>query len=234
MSDKEADRLVRAMLEDDEITKEETSLLSSRLEHLPLALAQAAAYVQENSISIGDYIKLLDEVTLALWIQIKKRNPVASEFLALICLFNRQAIPKCFVTDYYNQRRLSEIDRSEEGGTKVTKVTSALGALPGIPRLRQNAIPRNVAVDDCPRRWPEESRSPEAEVIDAIGVLKAFSFISEGKNQNLDMHRLVQLTMRKWLLTEQEMAVFADWALFTVLKAYPPGEFENRESKPIA
>ncbi|KAK7416237.1 hypothetical protein QQX98_005308 [Neonectria punicea] len=258
MSDNEADQLMRAMLEDDKITKEETSLLSSRVEHLPPALAQAASYVQENSISIGDYIKLLDESDPSFvdrlsepfeavgrdsetprsltetWIvsfkQIDRCNSLASEFLALMCLFHRQAIPKDFVTNYYNQTRLAETDRSEKAVTKVTKaVVRARKAFRVIRYFRQNAIPKNVAVDDCPRRWPEESVSPEAEVIEAIGVLKAFSFISEGKNQDLDMHRLVQLTMRKWLVSEQKITVYADWALFTVSDAYPPGEFENRE-----
>lgn len=44
----------------------ETLHLFSKLEHLPLALAQAALFIQENGISIGDYIQLLDESDSAL------------------------------------------------------------------------------------------------------------------------------------------------------------------------
>ncbi|WYZ43714.1 hypothetical protein EsH8_VII_000150 [Colletotrichum jinshuiense] len=61
VDESEAQELIRAKLDDDDISPEDLSLLSSRLEFLPLALAQAAAYILENSMSVIDYIQLLDE-----------------------------------------------------------------------------------------------------------------------------------------------------------------------------
>lgn len=118
MTDTEAHQMVCAILEDDSISLEEASLLSSRLECLPLALAQAVAFIVENSISISEYVRLLDEsdsslvdrlsepfeaigrdsntphALTATWIisfeQIERRHLFASEVLSLVSLFDRQ------------------------------------------------------------------------------------------------------------------------------------------------
>ncbi|EWZ78435.1 hypothetical protein FOWG_17299 [Fusarium oxysporum f. sp. lycopersici MN25] len=211
MTDGEANLLMRTILEDDGISIEETSLLTTRLEHLPLALAQAAAFIQENSISISRYIQLLHESDIALvdrlsepfetvgrdsdtphavtatWIisfeQIEKQDRFTGQVLSLISLFDRQAIPREFITYYWQKERVSEVDKS----------------------------------------------SQEARVTKALGTLKAFCFVSEAKDESLDMHRLVQLVARKWLAIKGKMAEFAQQALKTVSSAFPYGQFETRE-----
>jgi hypothetical protein len=128
MTNGEADRLMRVILEDDEVSTEETSLLAARLEHLPLALAQAAAFIHENAITINDYIRLLDESNDALvdclsesfetvgrdsdtphavtatWIvsfeQIEQQDTFTGKELSLLSLFHRQAIPRGFIVNY--------------------------------------------------------------------------------------------------------------------------------------
>uniref|UniRef100_A0A8H7K6B6 ORC1/DEAH AAA+ ATPase domain-containing protein n=1 Tax=Bionectria ochroleuca TaxID=29856 RepID=A0A8H7K6B6_BIOOC len=116
MNDNEAHLLLHAILEDEEISADETSLLSSRLEHLPLALVQAAAFIQENAIPLSEYIQLLDDsdaafvdhlsepfetvgrdsrtphAVTATWIisfnQIQRRNPFESDILSFISFFH--------------------------------------------------------------------------------------------------------------------------------------------------
>jgi hypothetical protein len=66
MAETEACKLLRGLLQNDKVFVGEASALSSRLECLPLALAQAAAFIQENSISVGNYIELPDEGDSAL------------------------------------------------------------------------------------------------------------------------------------------------------------------------
>ncbi|KAK2666295.1 hypothetical protein RAB80_017952 [Fusarium oxysporum f. sp. vasinfectum] len=211
MTNHEADRLIHSILEDDEISVEETSLLAARLEHLPLALVQAAAFIQENTISIGRYVQLLDESGIALvdclsepfetvgrdsdtphavtatWIisfeQIERQDSFAGEVLSLMCLLDRQAIPRNFIVDYWQKERVLEA---------------------GEP-------------------------SQEAKITKALGTLKAFCFISEAKDETLDIHRLVQLVARKWLMIKGRMTEFAQYALKTVSDAYPFGQFETRE-----
>lgn len=115
MNDNEAHSLLYAILEDEGISADKTSLLSSRLEHLPLALVQAAAFIQENAIPLSEYIQLLDEsdsafvdclsepfetvgrdskiphAVTATWIisfnQIQRRNPLESDILSFISFF---------------------------------------------------------------------------------------------------------------------------------------------------
>ncbi|ORY63100.1 uncharacterized protein BCR38DRAFT_410062 [Pseudomassariella vexata] len=213
MSNDEADQLLRSMLEEEVniISTEETLLLSSRLENLPLALAQAAAFILENDILINDYVQLLSEsdsrlvdclsepfeavgrdsgtphALTATWIissfeQIERQNAFASDVLSLLSLFDRQAIPKIFINNYYLQRT------------------------------------------------PQESEASQAAAVTkALGILKAFSFIKESKHQSVDMHRLVQMVTRKWLVNSRRMTEFAQQALRIVSNTYPYGKHESKE-----
>ncbi|KAH7146450.1 hypothetical protein EDB81DRAFT_651198, partial [Dactylonectria macrodidyma] len=209
MTGDEIHQLLCVMLDDTSISLDDTLTLSSQLEHLPLALAQAAAFIIENSISINDYVHLLGEgdsslvgrlsepfeavgrdsntphALTATWVisfeQIKKQHAFAGEILSLISLFDRQAIPKDFVLDYYrNQRPDNPVD------------------------------------------------SETAAVLRATGVLQAFSFKIRGKDESIDIHRLVQLVTRKCLAITGRMAEFAWHALRTVSDTYPSGKFETR------
>jgi hypothetical protein len=211
MTSHETNELIRTMLENSDIPDEEISGLATRLENLPLALAQAASFIHENGITIDDYIVLLDTSDIALveclsepfetigrdsetphavtatWIisfeQIEKQDRFTGEVLSLISLLDRQAIPREFVANYWQREKVAEADES----------------------------------------------SQELRITKALGTLKAFCFISEAKDHSLDMHRLVQLVARKWLVIKREMAKFAQHALKTVSDAYPYGQFETRE-----
>ncbi|KAL7793636.1 hypothetical protein V8C37DRAFT_103220 [Trichoderma ceciliae] len=209
MTDSEAYRLVKAILPNG-ISKTETSALSSRLEHLPLALAQATSYIQGNGISISDYINLLDEsdsgfvdqlsepfetvgrdsetphAVTATWIisfrQVERNQVLASDILYFMSLLHCQAIPRVFLEKYYRQRTQEQTD----GGMS-------------------------------------------AALTKALGTLKAFCFISEGKDRDVDMHRLVQLVTRKWLISNGRMAEFTEYAIEIMSALYPYGKFETRE-----
>ncbi|KAK1984988.1 hypothetical protein LZ30DRAFT_709881 [Colletotrichum cereale] len=208
MDNSETQQLIHALLEDD-IPAEDTFLLSTRLEHLPMALAQAAAFIHENGISVKTYIQLLDKsdsnlvallsepfeaigrdsatphALTATWIisfnQIQQQSVLASEILSMVSLLDRQAIPQEFIARYC--------------GTHS-----------------------NLAL-----------QTDVAAVIKALGTLKAFSFISEAQNGTIDTHRLVQLATRKWLSNQGKLAKFAKHALETVSDLFPYGEYESRQ-----
>ncbi|KAM0272873.1 hypothetical protein ACHAQH_008539, partial [Verticillium albo-atrum] len=169
MNEDEAVSLLRARLEDADPTPPELSALTARLEFLPLALIQAAAFIQENCVTIEKYLQLLDRssqsvVTLLseefeadgrdsetpravteTWIisfeQIREQNAFAGELLSLMGFFDRQAIAAEFLAFYSHQH---DGDRDEIEMTK------------------------------------------------ALGVLKAFSLVTEANDQTFDIHRLVQ------------------------------------------
>jgi tetratricopeptide (TPR) repeat protein len=216
MDQEESIQLISKRLEDDGLDTKQTSLLAARLDYLPLALAQAAAFIQENSTTILKYIQLLDHgdhslvellsqpfedegrdssvpnAVTATWIvsfkQINQQYPYAGDLLSLMSLFDRQGIPTSLLT-YHQEKGQSQQDDQQE----------RLGGSGGAVELEK-----------------------------ALGVLKAFSFISESEVQeNLNMHRLTQLVMRKWLKSEGKAQKWGEIALCNLSALFPVGEQKN-------
>jgi tetratricopeptide (TPR) repeat protein len=211
MTESECHDLMQKILSDQQLSNDKTSLLSLRLEYLPLALTQAASFIQENCISINAYVQLLDEsdsafvdqlsepfettgrdsetphAVTATWIisfeQIERQQALTSDILSFLSLFHFQAIPKEFVEDYCQRRDLKQI----EGNTS-------------------------------------------AIMMKALGTLKAFCLVSEGKDKTITMHRLVQLVMRKWLINRGKMTKFTEYAIETMSATYPYGIFETHDT----
>lgn len=133
MDDKESQQLLRAGLGSwaSDINTQEIDDLASRLEHLPLALAQAAAFMEANTMGVGEYLDMLrdsDQAVVDLlsedfetvgrdrlapravaetWMlsfeQIKRQSPLAAELLSLMSFFDRQAIPVEFLVSNSTQ-----------------------------------------------------------------------------------------------------------------------------------
>jgi tetratricopeptide (TPR) repeat protein len=206
MDESESKELLERKLDEEEIDPDDLPTLSSRLEHLPLALVQAAAFMQEKCVSVRKYLELLDKSNQDLvdllskdfetagrdsetpravtetWIlsfdQIQQQNTFAGELLALMGLLERHAIPLEFLSSYSMQQSEQEV-------------------------------------------------RGELQLTEALGVLKAFSFVVEDKDHGLDMHRLVQLVTRKWLVKKGMIGHFAGQALMAVSHCYPFGNYEN-------
>ena len=207
MDEGESTQLLREKLKSDGLDAADLSRLASRLEHLPLALAQAAAFIEETIITVDKYLQLLEKgdqhlvdllteefetlgrdsgtphAVVETWIlsfeQIRQQDVLAGELLSLMSLFDRQAIPRKFLSDYGERQ--------------------------------QTQAPRG-----------------ERQQVKALGMLKAFSLITEDKGNCFDMHRLVQLVTRRWLEREGAMHQFAEQALLVVSQNYPYGKHETR------
>src|SRR5580700_5628156 len=54
----DAEILLRSKLPDDEISQEDANEINEALDYLPLAITQAAAYLDQNSITIAEYLRL--------------------------------------------------------------------------------------------------------------------------------------------------------------------------------
>jgi hypothetical protein len=150
--------------------QDKPTTLLAQLTYLPLAIVQAAAYINENDITLEEYISLLAEQeedvidllseefedkgryrdvknpVATTWLisfeQIRQRDPFAADYLSFMACVDAKDIP--------------------------------LSLLP-----------------------PGQSRKKET---DAIGTLKAYSFITKRPaDLAVDIHRLVQLATRNWL-----------------------------------
>ncbi|PNP86251.1 hypothetical protein FNYG_00479 [Fusarium nygamai] len=208
MSDQEACQLLRQGIRQEDESEEDLLQLSSRLEFLPLALVQAAAFIQENSITVKEYLELLDgsendlvdllneefetvgrdadtpHAVAQTWMlsfqQIERQHPFASELLSLMCLFDRQKIPLDFV-DFHARENLP-------AGTNT-----------------------------------------KLQLVKALGMLKAFCFIRPEKGGDHSMHRLIQLVTRTWLVRKGSIAEFTRHAFSAVSDFYPYADFDNPE-----
>ncbi|VTT84040.1 unnamed protein product [Fusarium fujikuroi] len=208
MDEIEASQLLRQGLHQEDESEKDLLQLSSRLEFLPLALVQAAAFIQENSITVSEYLGLLDgsaddlidllneefetvgrdsdtpRAVAQTWMlsfhQIERQYIFASELLSLMCLFDRQRIPLEFL-DFYARENL-----------------------------------------------PAGSNT-KLQLVKALGILKAFCFIRAEKAGDHTMHRLIQLVTRNWLVRKGSIAEFTRHAFLSVSDFYPYAQFEDTE-----
>lgn len=204
----------RALLErklgQDAVASEEVCQeLVEELEGVPLALVQAAAFINEQSIGIQQYldfyrssetskINLLSEdfedvvrtaqdsksPIAATWIisfeTIKRRDPIAAAILSRMCIMDSHALP-----------------------------ISLLG-----------------------------SRDRPEDFIKALGTLQAFSMITPRKievdingthEKTFDLHRLVRLSMRNWLKLHEQLDFWMAATLKTLSQRYP--DLESTEGQ---
>jgi tetratricopeptide (TPR) repeat protein len=177
----------------------DAKILLKELTYLPLAIVQAAAYINENSITLGHYLSLLNEqeesviellseefeddwrypsvknpVTTT-WLisfeQIRRRDPLASDYLSFMACIDRKDIP-------------------------------------------QSLLPDGAALK---------------KKIEAIGTLKAYSFIiKRSEAMVFDLHRLVHLATRNWLQKEGAFSRWIEAAIDRLNDLFPEGEHQNR------
>ncbi|EJP60972.1 protein kinase subdomain-containing protein [Beauveria bassiana ARSEF 2860] len=177
----------------------EGQALIKALCHLPLAIVQAAAYIDANESSFEMYLDLLNEqeedvvkllseefgdegsygtvkdpvatTWLISFTQIRRSDPVAVEYLSLMSCFDPKDIPRSLLP-------------------------------------------------------PGKSRKEEA---DALGTLTAYAFVSrQPATAFLDMHRLVHLAMRNWLKREKTFILWMHKAVTRLDAVFPAGDHESR------
>ncbi|KAH8745706.1 kinase subdomain-containing protein, partial [Hyaloscypha sp. PMI_1271] len=162
----------------------DTKALLKELTYLPLAIVQAAAYINESGITFADYLLLLadqeEEVIDLLseefedngryysvknpvamtWLisfeQIRHRDPLAANYLSFMCCINPKDIPQSL--------------------------------LPAGPSQKNET--------------------------DALGTLDAYSFvIRRSADSALDIHRLVHLATRNWLRNKELITQWTEMAI---------------------
>jgi tetratricopeptide (TPR) repeat protein len=179
--------------------EDDVKSLLKLLTYLPLAIVQAASYINQNNESLATYISLLtdqEEEVIGLlsehfeddsryrdvknpvamtWLisfeQIRVRDPLAAEFLSFIACVDSKDVP--------------------------------LSLLPPGPSRR--------------------------EEINALGTLNAYAFVSKRQaDSSLDVHRLVHLATRNWLRREKSLVRWAEIAVNRLDDVFPDGEHQNR------
>jgi tetratricopeptide (TPR) repeat protein len=206
--------------------------LAAALDHMPLALAQAGAYIKQRGsrYSVGCYLARLkrsersqtslltsaskelrrdeeaqDSIILTWQISfdhIRATRPSAADLLSVMSMYNYQGIPEYLL----------------HTGVSAIRAGTRPASGPDIVEHDSNVSSR--ASDD------EDSQGDDFE--DDILTLENFHFISTMfSNTAFEMHRLVQLATRVWLRSH---GLYNEWARKGVERldeALPSGEHGN-------
>ena len=168
---------------------------------LPLAIVQAAAFINENEISISSYIALYedgeDQAIELLSEDFEDRgryrdkdmkNPIATTWLIS---FNQINLQDRHAVDYLSFMSCLVLQR--------------------IPKSLLPPTPSKI------------------KMIAAMGTLTAYSFITKREiEQSFDLHRLVHLATRNWLRTTQSLAAWTKRTLSRLADVFPSGDHKNR------
>jgi tetratricopeptide (TPR) repeat protein len=187
--------LVRKTLDVEDIQKDDIRDLVALLDYLPLALVQAAAYIQENSLSVKKYISIL-----------KAGNRHVVELLSEnFEAFGRDteipnAVAATWMISFDHIRRIRP---------------RAAGLLSLMAFLDRLDIPQDFLLD-------QDEDPLDGAFVKACADLKAFSLITETPaGGNFNVHRLIQMITHKWLYDHGEVELWAGKALQIVSSKYP-------------
>jgi tetratricopeptide (TPR) repeat protein len=201
MNEDVAIQLLQKCLPDQDFVKHEqdAKALLGQLTYLPLAIVQAAAYINENGIALAEYLLLLEDQEEDVIDLLSEnfeddgrycnvKNPVATTWL-----ISFEEIRYC---DPLAAEFLSFI------------------ACVDLKDVLQSLLP------------PGPSRKKE---IDAIGTLDAYSFISRRPaDLALDIHRLVHLATRSWLRKKGLLTQWTERAVTRLEDVFPDNDHQNR------
>ena len=201
MSPAEAQELLESRQDKDRGSsdRDQSEDLFEALGYLPLAIAQAAAYIDENHITISQYLKMFDTSDSELqdllseglgdlrrdsqshnsiiktwklsFDLICKQKPLAAEILSLMAVLDRQGISESLLRDASDR---------------------------------------------------------EIDFRTALGTLISFSLIkAEMNGAGYGLHRLVQLAIQKWLEIQNTIGNWQKKALVVVANSFPFSGFET-------
>jgi tetratricopeptide (TPR) repeat protein len=195
--------ILKEALQQKELLKNNNKTISllKQLAFLPLAITQAAAYIRSNEITLADYIALLKEQE--------------SDVIELLS------------EDFGDDGRYENIQNPV--------ATTWLILFQQIRRLNPLAADylsfmACVNPRDIPRSLLPKAPSKKKK-IDAIGLLKAFSFVSEQvKDHALSLHRLVHLSTRNWLRSEGQFGPQIRKTANHLNQIFPDNDHKNQKA----
>ncbi|KAF2469575.1 uncharacterized protein BDR25DRAFT_315181 [Lindgomyces ingoldianus] len=204
--------------------------LAAALEHLPLAIVQAAAYISKRAprCSVVDYLAKFKEsdykrtsllnrneghlrrdweaknsiiITWKISFDyIHKTRPSAANLLSLMSFFDGQGIPENLLRNRTEHGKAQGNHKGQEDNELISH--------------EEDTLSQSSAGDD--------------EFEDNVLALRNFSFISvnvDGKT--FRMHALVQVAMRKWLEEYGELDRWKQQFVKNLYAEFPTGEYEN-------
>jgi tetratricopeptide (TPR) repeat protein len=170
------------------------------LDCLPLAITQAAAYININPVSISEYLGYLGgtESNLVYIMSEEMHDHTRYKHAA-------NAVAKTWLVSF------EQIARQNVYAAELLQYMSC---------IEWKAIPRSIL----------PVIAPDAQLTTAIGILWSYSFITtRADGKTYDMHRLVHVAARVWVHLKGLMDETQKRALEHLCKIFPSDDYDNRE-----
>ncbi|KAF2148124.1 TPR-like protein [Myriangium duriaei CBS 260.36] len=183
---------------------ESTSKLLDFLADLPLAIKQAAAYMHEKDMDTTKYLHY--------------------------CISSDKNMTQLLSKDFYDRGRYKTI----QNPITTTWMVSFRHILENFPLAAKCMMNISLLAEkDAPKILitpAEDTRVDDLDIDEAIGTLKAYSFITQRIDQELyTTHRLVRLAMRNWLNQEGQLQGCVNSIAQTFTRIYPRPEHDNKD-----
>lgn len=174
------------------------------LEYLPLAIAQAAAFITYNSININEYLRIFRE---------NESNMGRLMTEPFADRRRDRQVPNSVIATW--SLSFDQIRREDSNAVEVLSLMSVLDRQ-GIP---QSLVTKAFAFDSL-------------DLTKALGRLKSFYLIVPYKDEeSYDMHRLVQISTRTWLASSSALQRWQLRALAVLAEAFPVTGFQLRPER---
>ena len=204
MTDQEAKEFLRKSLIQKDLLQDgiATTELLTELTHLPLAITQAAAYLNTVQISLREYLSLLkntEEDTISL---------LSREFRDDTRYKSSKTVKNAIATTWLIS--FNHIRRSDPVAADMLLFMSC---------IEHKAIPRQL----LPQAKPIE------QMVHALGTLRAYAFITQQENNEIyDLHRLVHLATRVWLKEQGSAESLSQSITVHFADIFPSNDYSNR------
>lgn len=180
------------------VTDADPHNLAQALDYLPLAMAQAAGFITENSLSVSQYLDMFED------------DAAAVDLL---------------------QRGIQETGRTSDVPNSVYATWKL-----SITQIQQQS-PKSAELIFLMAHY-EQVQIPSfllkhylgngsVESVATIGVLLRFSLVTAGREDTFNMHRLVQLIVKQWLVVAHAADEWHSRALLLLAEYFPSGEYET-------
>lgn len=189
MDDTSGKQLLQTSLINQDLLRniDDVGTLLTQLTCLPLAIIQAASYINQNHISLAHYISLLGK--------------------------QEESIIELLSEDFDDEYRYQEV-KNPVATTWIISFDQMTSRNP--LAIGYLSLMSCIDSKDIPQSFLPEASS-EKKTTDALGTLQGYSFITvryaDSTTRTIDIHRLVHLATRNWLRMQNLLSIWANQAM---------------------
>jgi len=204
MNEEEASSLLSRSLKDNALNPNDVKELLTELGCIPLAINQAASFMREYCSGIAEYLKDYRESEADRLVLLGEEPSADEDHIS------GSDIPRSILGTWFIS--FTHLKKDGLTGKLASDIFSVMSF------MDRQEIPKSLLVQ-------LRKNVLTSQYTKAFGTLKSMSLITETDHQNFSIHRLVQLSMRRWLQLQETDQKFAEEALQLLATVFPDGSF---------